>query len=154
MKIRKLQKDDIKQVLGVIVRAGIDIDSPRDSFETHFKIKKLKIKWTEYIVAKDKKKIVGVCGYYHQKVAPEVYGISWFAVDPEHQKRGIGSLLLETVEKKLKNMGGRKAMVYTSNWKVFKDANVFYKKRGYKKVAVLKDFYQPKEDAIIFSNDL
>ncbi|MEK9158091.1 MAG: GNAT family N-acetyltransferase [Patescibacteria group bacterium] len=50
-----------------------------------------------YFVAKDKEKILGFAGYIQSWMDYDAYEIFWVNVLPEHQKQGIGKMLVTKI---------------------------------------------------------
>ena len=60
-----------------------------------------------YMVAEDQGHIIGFAGYGQSWMDFRVYHIFWVNVHPEHQGRGVGSLLVSAVIRKIKARHGR-----------------------------------------------
>jgi len=68
-----------------------------------------------------------------------------FAVDPEYRRRGIGRLMLRTLEKLARKKGVRMIILEVSTQN---DAAIrLYKSEGFEEVDVLKNYYPWGEDA-------
>lgn len=97
--------------------------------------------------AEEDKEILGV-GYGKYEC-----GVSWIdglIIDKKYLGKGIGSKLLNEIEKWSKKTGGHKVILYTGEkW----DSRNFYEKNGYKKVADLPDFYF-HTDFVMYSKNI
>ena len=82
------------------------------------------------------------------------YEIYWLAVRKSAQGLGIGRLLTEAAEEDIAKRKGRKIYISTSGSSLYSGTRAFYKKLGYRKDAVLKDFYLPGEDQVIYVKDI
>ncbi len=51
----------------------------------------------KYILAVEDGKIVGIAGYHQTWMDARVWSIFWVNVDPDHQSRGIGKLLVNEI---------------------------------------------------------
>lgn len=103
-----------------------------------------------FIFAEDGGRAVG---YACQSEIPGTsgsYEIYWLAVLKEYQKRGVGRELLAAAEKDIKSCGGRQIYISTSGSELYVPTRKFYAKCGYGVATVLKDYYQPGDDQIIF----
>jgi len=112
-------------------------------------IKKIKDKNTNVVVAAEGNHVVGfaVIGYLENEAHLDLFG-----VDPNYRRRGVGTKLIEWLEKtalvsgigiiyletRLKNMTGRK----------------FYQKLGYKNIQRIHQYYDGRETAIRLAKDL
>ena len=76
------------------------------------------------------------------------------AVHPDRQGEGVGTLLIEHVEKQLKAKGQRILLVETSGLPAFERTRAFYQSRGFHQEARIREFYREGEDKIIFRKSL
>jgi len=97
--------------------------------------------------------VVGFLCYGLIPLTENSYDLYWIAVDPRKGKLGIGSLMLQEMEKKLR---GRNAVVYidTSSTDSYQKARNFYKKNGYSTACELKDFYRTGDHKLVFRKEL
>ncbi|CAK7032447.1 MAG: hypothetical protein DESF_01364 [Desulfovibrio sp.] len=75
-------------------------------------------------------------------------------VREDAQGRGRGSELMQAVEKQLKTQKARLLIVETSGTEGFEQAQRFYGKNGFMKVAQIPDFYDSGDDKIVFAKRL
>ena len=123
IKIRPFKSTDSKSVIQLWKDCGLvvpDNDPSKD-------IKRKRKEHPElFLVALDGRRIVGVLmgGYDGHRGA-----INYFAIAPDYQKKGIGRLLMKSVEKKLARLGCPKINLYVrvGNESVM----AFYEKHGY-----------------------
>lgn len=78
----------------------------------------------------------------------------WIAVDPAWQGKGIGSDLLEEVERRLAAEDGRLLVVETSSRAEYAPTRGFYERRGFRRTAVVPEYYAPGDDLVIYLKDL
>lgn len=78
------------------------------------------------------------------------FDLYWIAVDQAHRGNGLGGALLAYTEQRIRAMGGRQVYIETSNRPQYRPTRMFYEKLGYRKEAVLKDFYAPGDDKAIY----
>ncbi len=76
------------------------------------------------------------------------------AVRPDHQGRGLGTLLMRYIEQQLAQGGERILLVETSGLPEFKRTRNFYRKNGYEEEARIREFYAQGEDKIVFRRAL
>lgn len=82
------------------------------------------------------------------------FDLYWIAVHRDSHKLGIGKALLKKSESIISDMGGERIYIETSSRKSYKAARLFYSYCGYKKEAVLKDFYSQGDDKIIYVKEI
>lgn len=82
------------------------------------------------------------------------YDLYWIAVAGAMQGRGLGLRLAERTERAVVAMGGRRLYVETSGKELYRPTQAFYEKAGYRKAAVLPDFYDIGDDKIIYQKNL
>lgn len=78
----------------------------------------------------------------------------WIVVEPTWQGKGIGTQLLDTVEKVLTADGCRLLVVETSSRADYAPTRTFYERRGYAQAARLPGYYAPADDLVIYLKDL
>jgi ribosomal protein S18 acetylase RimI-like enzyme len=99
-------------------------------------------------------RVVGYSCYGPIPCTKESYDLYWIAVLDEFRGRGIGRDLLERTEEKIGKMGGRRIYVDTSSREQYEPTRSFYRACGYEQEAVLKDFYSPGDDKVIYVKQL
>lgn len=78
------------------------------------------------------------------------FDLFWIAVEPQYQHAGLGRRLLAEVESQVRLAAGRRLYIETSNRAQYATTRSFYEKCGYQLEAVLRDFYAPGDDKVIF----
>jgi ribosomal protein S18 acetylase RimI-like enzyme len=78
------------------------------------------------------------------------FDIFWIAVSPDCQAKGVGTKLMDFATDLIKKDSGRLIVIETSGLAKYISTQKFYEKLGYKKEAVLKDFYAPGDDKIVY----
>lgn len=82
------------------------------------------------------------------------YDLYWIVVDRKHQQGGVGSALLAETEQQIGASGGRRVYVETSSRDEYRPARGFYERHGYRREAVLVDFYAPADGKVIYVKSL
>lgn len=82
------------------------------------------------------------------------YDLYWVAVDKSHQRRGLGRLLVELVEERLRQKHGRKVYIETSSKPLYDPTRAFYTRCGYHEVATFNDFYAPGDGKVVYEKTL
>lgn len=78
------------------------------------------------------------------------YDIYWIALLNSYRGKNIGSKLLELTEKKIFSLGGKRIYIETSSRTQYESTREFYKKKGYKKEAIIENFYDENDSKVIF----
>jgi len=79
------------------------------------------------------------------------YDLYWLAVHPAHQGEGHGTLLLEEVERRLRQREARLLVVETSSKVEYAATRRFYEQRGYAEAARVSDFYTPGDHRVVLT---
>ncbi|NJD09307.1 MAG: GNAT family N-acetyltransferase [Gemmatimonadetes bacterium] len=75
----------------------------------------------------------------------------WIAVAPAAQGTGVGSALLQEVERRLAQEDARLLLIETSSQPRYRPTRRFYERHGYHEVARVPEFYAPGDDRVIFA---
>ncbi len=96
--------------------------------------------------------IVGFICYGPIPITVHRWDLYWIAVGPKSSRQGIGSLLLQAMEKEL----GKGVRVYidTSSTAGYAAARTFYERHDYQPVCLLQDFYRNGDDKIVYCKEL
>ncbi|MDY0040254.1 MAG: GNAT family N-acetyltransferase [Desulforhabdus sp.] len=78
------------------------------------------------------------------------YDLYWIAVRNDLRGCGLGKELLKRSETLIQERGGRRIYVETSSREQYRLTHRFYESCAYQVEAVLKDFYSPRDDKIIY----
>jgi ribosomal protein S18 acetylase RimI-like enzyme len=98
-----------------------------------------------------------LAGYVCYGLTPCTAGtwdLYWIAVSGEVRGRGIGTLLLEEMERRLVDQHARLVLIETSSRPDYAPTRAFYERRGYQVVARVRDFYAPGDDRLIFARTI
>lgn len=104
----------------------------------------------DFIFAEHERRVVGYASYGPIGCAIGSYDLYWIAVDSAWQKQGIGRVLLNEVEQRIKDAGGRHIYIETSGLAQYAPTRQFYASSGYEIVASLPDFYDLGDDKVIW----
>jgi ribosomal protein S18 acetylase RimI-like enzyme len=77
------------------------------------------------------------------------WDLYWIATHPRCRGEGVGSALVEAMERELRAGGARLVRVETSHQDGYGAAHRFYVRHGYPEVARLPGFYKPGDDLIV-----
>lgn len=93
-------------------------------------------------------------GYVCYGPAPCTIGtwdLYWIAVSPEAQNCGVGSQLLQEVDRRLASTDARLVLIETSSLPHYARARAFYQRHGFEVVARVPDFYAQGDDRLIIA---
>jgi ribosomal protein S18 acetylase RimI-like enzyme len=94
--------------------------------------------------------LVGYACWGPTPATDRTWDLYWIAVDSALQGAGIGTILLEEIERRLSGQHARMLIAETSSRSDYAATRGFYARRGYAEAARLRDFYAPGDDRIIF----
>ena len=94
--------------------------------------------------------LVGYACWGPTPATDRTWDLYWIAVDTALQGAGIGTILLEEVERRLVGQHARMLIAETSSRSDYTATRGFYERRGYTEAARVRDFYAPGDDRIIF----
>lgn len=96
-------------------------------------------------------KLLGYVCYGPTPCTIGTWDLYWIAVAPEAQTLGVGTRLLQEVERRLALKDARLVIIETSSLPQYAATRAFYSRRGYDLVARVPDFYSQGDDRLIFA---
>ena len=102
----------------------------------------------------DEDQAVGYICYGPIPMTQGTFDLYWISVDPNFQGKGVGSRLLDFLEKKVREEGGRMILADTSAIPQYEKTKGFYIQNGFQEVARIPDYYYPGNDRITFCKRL
>ena len=103
-----------------------------------------------FLFAEQDGRTIGYSCYGEIACTDGSYDLYWIAVHDDCRNRGIGRILLEETEARIAGLKGRTIWVETSGQEKYLPTRKFYLRFGYKEEAVLKGFYGPGDDKVIY----
>ena len=94
--------------------------------------------------------LIGYVCFGRTPATDGTWDLYWIAVHPSAQGTGGGRMLLEEVERRVKEEGGRMIVVETSSRSDYEGTRRFYDRRGYREGARVQEFYAPGDDRVIY----
>jgi len=101
------------------------------------------------LVCEKDKKIFGALIFRKDPMGDRIYEIKWLAVRRDYFRNGVGKSLITSAEKLVKN-DARLIVIYTSNHYFYNGTHKFFEKLGYKKVAIIPDFWDDGDDRVVY----
>lgn len=157
--VRAASAGDVEQIRGLAIGNGMfapeemaDFDDGLDGYlrgplDGH----------TWLVAAGAEGRLDGAAYYAPEPFGNRVWNLYFLAVDPGQHGQGVGSALVMHVEQTLRSEGdafARVLIVETSSGSAYEGAREFYARRGFDKEAVIREFYGPGEDKIVFWKSL
>lgn len=104
----------------------------------------------QYWFVEDQGIIIGALGVNENSYKSGGYEMveDYLAIHQQYRKKGIGSLLLHTMEDFVKERKGRYIHIETCDIEYYKPARMFYEKNGYRKVGEMPDYFNIGEGRI------
>lgn len=146
-----LQPEDIRAVRGLVRSTGLfsekeTIMAGELVAETLGKPKS----GYHFLIAENSGQMLGYTCFGRVPGTRYSWDLYWIAVGPQWQKKELGHRLHERTYRAILEAGGRQIWVETSGRSDYKSARAFYRREGYRKAAVLENYYAPAEDKIIY----
>ena len=94
--------------------------------------------------------LVGYACWGPTPATDRTWDLYWIAVDRTLQGVGVGTILLDEVERRVVGQRARMLIAETSSRPDYAATQGFYRRRGYAEKARVRDFYAPGDDRIIF----
>jgi ribosomal protein S18 acetylase RimI-like enzyme len=98
--------------------------------------------------------LAGVACYGETPGTDRTFDLYWIAVQSGSQGGGFGTRLLQEVERRITESGGRILVAETSSRSDYLAARSFYVARGYTEAARISDFFAPGDDRVAFTRRL
>ncbi len=152
MKIRLMKKSDIALATKIIADAihPNAAKAAKDDFKRSFNPQvKSFYRILKFWVAEEKKSISGIIGVASLRSTPShAAWMDWFSIAPNAQGKGIGSLLLKTLEAELKKC--KVSILIVECYLPYgEDAIVFYKKKGFVDAGRIKGYWTKNIDSVL-----
>lgn len=108
----------------------------------------------QFLFAEDGKHVVGYTCFGLIPATSSSYDLYWIAIDEKFRGAGLGKDLMKRTEKIISDLGGKRIYAETSSRHQYQSTHVFYESCGYRKEAILKDFYMEGDSKIIYVKTL
>jgi GNAT superfamily N-acetyltransferase len=107
-----------------------------------------------FIFAEQRARMVGYTCFGPIAGTLASYDLYWIAVEEGRRRTGIGKDLLRLTEGRIKERGGHRIYIETSSLPHYEPTRSFYERSGYRAEALLKNFYAPGDDKMIFVKEI
>jgi len=106
-----------------------------------------------YVVIDDDDKVLGHAGYIFNQEA-DCFEIVGVAVKKDHQRLGIGRLLIHTICDKINDLGSNEVILYTLGHVDNEATIAFYRNLGFEIINYEQDFFTTDYDRVTFAKKL
>ena len=103
-----------------------------------------------FLFAEQEGRVLGYACYGPIPATANSYDLYWIVVDAPQQNRGVGGALLAETERLIASGGGRRVYAETSGRDEYQRSRAFYERHGFRREAVLVDFYAVGDDKVIY----
>jgi ribosomal protein S18 acetylase RimI-like enzyme len=107
-----------------------------------------------FLVAEHAGRLVGFTAFGPIPATAASWDLYWIAVRPAGQRNGLGGRLLAASEARAAALGCRWIYVDTSGRADYAPARAFYERHGYRREAMLTDFYAAGDAKLIYRKEL
>jgi GNAT superfamily N-acetyltransferase len=147
-----VQADDLDNVRAIVASTGVfspvEIEVAVELLDE--RLEKGPPSGYHFIFAERDGRALGYACYGPIALTAASYDLYWIAVDKICQGQKIGQLLLAKSEELIRAAEGRLIYIETSNRDHYSPTRKFYLRCGYRQEALLKDFYAPGDDKVIY----
>jgi D-alanine-D-alanine ligase len=147
--VRPSDKDDVRQL---VKSSGFfsleEIDIAVELVEEHLS-KGLQSGY-HFVFAERSGHVIGYTCFGPVPATMSSYDIYWLAVHTGLRRLGVGKSLIAHAEELIKKQGGRHIYIETSSRDQYATTREFHRTCGYREEAVLKGYYAPGEDKVIY----
>jgi len=107
-----------------------------------------------FIVYKDAGTVQGFACYGPHPLTESTYDLYWIVTDKNAKGRGVGKALMAQAEKGVAALGGTLLIAETSGKELYLPTRGFYESLSYLKEAVIRNFYAPGDDMVMYTKKL
>jgi ribosomal protein S18 acetylase RimI-like enzyme len=157
MRIRPLETKDRQRIEEIVTAVGNfnqpDIEIAMELIDDAIS-KKADSDYIVYVLEDDARIVQAYVCFGKTPLTDHTYDFYWMAIDPQHQRRGLGLQLFQFVEGQVRERGGKLLMCETSSQESYERVVRLYQRLGYQPVARIKNFYRDGDDKLIYMKEL
>ena len=148
MIVQSAKPEDRQGILAVTAKIDNFTDEEKDTVRELWDEQE---KGYNFLVAHEGEQIVGFACFGERALTVGTYDLFWIAVDPSARRLGVGKALLRQTESEVQARGGRLLVLETSGMETYQSTRNFYLVSGYEQEALIRDFYKPGDDLVVFT---
>lgn len=103
-----------------------------------------------FVLAEDNGRLIAYTCYGPIACTASSYDLYWIAVHPDFQGIGLGKRILNETESLIREAGGTRIYVETSQRPQYASTRAFYEDQGYLQESLLRDFYGPGDGKVTY----
>lgn len=107
-----------------------------------------------FLSCRQDERVLGFTCYCRRSLTRSTFDLCWICSAPDAQHQGVGGALLRRTEQAVRQEGGRLLLVETSSRPEYEPARRFYESHGYRREAVIADFYTEGDSLVLYSKRL
>lgn len=150
-----MKESDIPAVVSLIVSAMSPTKGQlaHATIKKHFELRRLGADdGRRYLALASPSGVIGITGLHHYEWGPpKNVWLGWFAILPEMQRQGFGTMLLTQMQEHARTLGFEKLLIETYSSPEFSDARLFYEKKGFHQVGGIAGYVSENVDLVVFA---
>ena len=156
IEIGATRADEAEQIVGVAREAGVFSDEEiavvRELMDDY--VAKGDASSYRFLSCRQGGRVLGFACYGRRSMTQSTFDLYWICSAPSAQHKGVGGILLRQTEQEIRALGGRLVIVETSSLPEYEPAQRFYDSHGYRREAVIQDFYAEGDGLVLYSKKL
>ncbi len=154
--IRATRADEAGQIVNLARQAGVfdqeEIAAVEELVDDY--VTKGDASYYRFLSCCQNGSVSGFTCYSPRSLTQGTFDLCWICAAPGAQRQGVGSALIRQTEQAIRAHGGRLVLVETSSRPEYEPARRFYESNGYRREAVIKDFYAEGDSLMVYSKRL
>ncbi len=147
LKLRSAKSEDLPAIKQIIDATEL---FPSEYLDGMFSVETEPHSSDEFWLSYDDGGIQAVAYCAPERMTSGTWNLLLIAVHPESQGRGVGRMIMSSIERKLAALDCRILLVETSGLAEFERTRNFYDQLGYVREAVIRDYYDAGDDKVVF----
>ncbi|MDH4321910.1 MAG: GNAT family N-acetyltransferase [Desulfobulbaceae bacterium] len=149
--------EDVERVEKLVRLTGFfteaEVGVAKELVEEHL-LKGAEVSGYHFVFAEHYGRLVGYSCYGPIPCTLSSFDLYWIAVHPDYQGRRVGRHLLQLTEENIRQAGGERIYVDTSQRIQYASTRAFYERCGYLLESLLVDFYAPGDGKALYCKKL
>jgi len=156
MEIGATRADEADQIMAVAREAQVftteEVDTVRELLDEY--VAKGDASGYYFLSCRLEGRVVGFACYGSRALTRGTFDLYWIGTSPSAQRRGVGAALIAQAEQNVRTIGGRLLIVETSSLPGYEPARHFYESHGYRRQAIIEDFYDEGDNLVLYTKKL
>jgi ribosomal protein S18 acetylase RimI-like enzyme len=156
MEISATRVDEVDQIMAVAREVQIftteEVDTIKELLDEY--IAKGDASQYYFLSCRSEGQVVGFACYGPRPLTRGTFDLYWIGTSSGAQRRGVGAALIAQVERNVRAIDGRLLVVETSSSQEYEPARHFYESHGYRRQAIVEDFYDEGDHLVLYSKRL